>query len=826
MPNPFARGSLARHAARFLIATVLALLLAGPGLAATAPAAKGPAPKAAASTANDNADEATTDKGPSPNSIKQGLTAIKNRLDQGYLTPELLSEEMGQVQALRAQAGECQQIATDQLARVGQALAAVGDKQADETTDLSTTRQKIEAYKAQTEGRRAECRLHIVFADSLIDKIDATQKSLLKERLTRRGESIWELALWNVQNAQAWSDAGIGAASGAVAFGSTDIVGLVLVCLLLAAGIRGGSWMRRRLEPWAARPPEPIFSMQLAHGIVAAIARDIVFWLPVAGVAVAFAITDALAAELTFRTIFTVGLAGFLTARTLIRGLLAPYSPARQLIGLDNGLSQALLRRLSVVAGTIALGICLHFAPIEERLPIEASLFARSVYIAILVINLGWLTWLVGLMPRLRNAGRVLRLVLMATLLVILVAEWYGYRSLSSYLLQGLLGTSIVAAVFWLLGAFVAEASAGLDGSGSAWSTKLRGRLGLGEDEGFPGLVWMRLLLTLVIWIGAGILLLRAWGLSDSGSALVLGYLVDGIAIGDMQFVPSRVLSGIVVFCVLLGLARWLRNWVETKWLSRSRMDRGAKDAVVTITGYCGFVTAALFGLSSAGFALSNLALIASALSVGIGFGLQNIVSNFVAGLILLFERPIKTGDWVVVGGTEGIVKRIRVRATEIRTFERSDVAVPNSELINAHVKNWTLRDRIGRAVIPIGVAYGSDTELVRTLLLEAASTHPGIVHETKGDPIKVLFRGFGACSLDFELSFTVRNVDERGDVVSDLNFAIDKAFRAHQVEIPYPQHEVRIRGWSDEVTGMLEGRRAIRDEEDDEPGRPRRGAA
>jgi potassium efflux system protein len=318
------------------------------------------------------------------------------------------------------------------------------------------------------------------------------------------------------------------------------------------------------------------------------------------------------------------------------------------------------------------------------------------------------------------------------------------------------------------------------------------------------------------LWIGAGILMLRAWGLSDTGSAFVLGYLVDGIAIGDVRFVPTQILTGAIVFFVLLALARWLRNWVETKWLHRSRMDRGAKDALVTITGYCGFVVAVLFGLSSAGVALSNLALIASALSVGIGFGLQNIVSNFVAGLILLFERPIKTGDWVVVGGTEGIVKRIRVRATEIRTFERSDVAVPNSELITAHVKNWTLRDRIGRAIIPIGVAYGSDTELVRDLLIDVARAHDGILQELKSDPVKVLFRGFGECSLDFELSFTVRNVDDRADVISDVNFAIDKAFRAHRVEIPYPQHEVRIRGWDEGVELPLAARRAKASKEGD----------
>lgn len=817
MPTPLARW---RCMARFLLVSLLWFAFAGSSIAAPGPTSKSPPRSAAKADTEDSADV-----GPSPNEIKTGLTNIKTRLDQGKFTPELLSLEMGQATALRAEANSCQQVATDRLARVQQALAAVGDKQADETADLATTRQKIEAYKAQTEGRRAECRLHIVFADSLIARIDAAQKSLLKERLTRRGQGIWELALWNLQNPQAWSDAGLGAAASAIGFRSTDSITVVLVLVMLAAGVRAGSWARSWLTPWVARPPEPIFSAQLIHGIVAAVARDALLWMPAAGVAAALIATDAVAGTLTFKTIFAIGFTGFLSARILIRGLLAPYSPARQLIGLNDDLAQALLRRLGVVAGTIALGVSLYFAPIESRLPLEANLFARGVYVGILVINLGWLTWLFGLMPRLRQAGRAIRVVLMATLLVILVAEWVGYRSLSAYLLQGLLETSVIASAFWFLGALVAEACAGLDGSGAVWSTKLRSRLGLDEDEGFPGLVWMRLLLTLVIWGGAGILLLRAWGLSDSGSALVLGYLVDGIAIGDMQFVPTRVLSGIVVFSVLLGLARWLRNWVETKWLSRSRMDRGAKDAVVTITGYCGFITAALFGLSSAGFALSNLALIASALSVGIGFGLQNIVSNFVAGLILLFERPIKTGDWVVVGGTEGIVKRIRVRATEIRTFERSDVAVPNSELISAHVKNWTLRDRVGRAVIPIGVAYGSDTELVRSILLEVADAHPGIVQQTKGDPVKVLFRGFGACSLDFELSFTVRNVDERADVISDVNFAIDKAFRAHQVEIPYPQHEVRIRGWHDEAVAALAERGLVRGKGDDEAElAPRRG--
>jgi potassium efflux system protein len=804
MVNPLARR---RGPALLLLALWLWPLWTAPSPAVAA----GPAPRTPSATS-----EAKPEDGPAPDDIKSGLMAIKARLDSGDLTPALLSGEMREVAALRQQATQCQQIAEDQLARVQQAIAAVGVKQEGETAELSETRQKIEAYKSRAEGRRAECRLHIVFADSLVARIDTTQKTLLTKRLTERGPGILDIALWNLRNPQAWSDAGLAVVTSRFGFRHADPVTIALVALLVAAGAASGRWVRRRVARRMVQPPEPIFSAQLAHGIIVAVSRDAVAWMAVLGAAAALIVADMTSGALGFKTVFAIALAGFFTARILIRGLLDPYSPARSLIGVNDAAARRLDRSLCVLAGTIALGTALLFAPVQETLPREAHLLARAVFIAILVIDLGWLTALIGDMPRVRQTGRPLRLVLVAALAFILLAELLGYRNLSSYFLRGLTGTSIVAAAFWLIGAFVAEACAGLDGADTAWSARLRRRIGLAEDEGFPGLIWMRLLITVSLWIGAGILMLRAWGLSDTGSAFVLGYLVDGIAIGDVRFVPTQILTGAIVFFVLLALARWLRNWVETKWLHRSRMDRGAKDALVTITGYCGFVVAVLFGLSSAGVALSNLALIASALSVGIGFGLQNIVSNFVAGLILLFERPIKTGDWVVVGGTEGIVKRIRVRATEIRTFERSDVAVPNSELITAHVKNWTLRDRIGRAIIPIGVAYGSDTELVRDLLIDVARAHDGILQELKSDPVKVLFRGFGECALDFELGFTVRNVDDRADVISDVNFAIDKAFRAHRVEIPYPQHEVRIRGWDEGVDLPLAARRAKASKEGD----------
>jgi potassium-dependent mechanosensitive channel len=179
---------------------------------------------------------------------------------------------------------------------------------------------------------------------------------------------------------------------------------------------------------------------------------------------------------------------------------------------------------------------------------------------------------------------------------------------------------------------------------------------------------------------------------------------------------------------------------------------------------------------------------------VGIGFGLQNIVNNFVSGLILLFERPIRTGDWIVVGGTEGYVRRISIRSTQVQTFDRADVIVPNSELISGVVTNWMLRDSHGRVRVPVGVAYGSDTLLVKEILLRVAHEHSLVIQGSAvvPDPY-VWFLSFGDSALNFELCAFVRDVSRRTTVLSDLNFAIDAAFREAGIQIPFPQRDLHV---------------------------------
>ncbi|MEJ2177251.1 MAG: mechanosensitive ion channel [Gammaproteobacteria bacterium] len=375
-----------------------------------------------------------------------------------------------------------------------------------------------------------------------------------------------------------------------------------------------------------------------------------------------------------------------------------------------------------------------------------------------------------------------------------LIYEWLGFHSLSEYIWSSVLLIALSLTMFLFLEKLFRDLYDTLDAGEYAWQKKFRSILSIGTDEPIPGSIWLRLLTITVLWVGLGLMILKSIGVSDSRIEVVFTYLHDGIHIGDSQISLYNVLAGVFIFALLLVAIGWIKDSLENKYLVKSKLDSGAREAIVTITGYLGFTIAAIVGLSIAGVRFSNLAIIAGALSVGIGFGLQNIVNNFVSGIILLFERPIRPGDWIATGTTEGYVKRISVRSTEVQTFDRSDVIVPNSDLISTEVTNWTLRDKHGRIIIPVGVAYGSDTELVKKLLEEIPNDIPEIIKDRPMLPVKVLFRNFGDSALDFELRCFIYDIGYVLDVKSRLHFAIDKAFREHNIEIAFPQRDIHIR--------------------------------
>lgn len=375
-----------------------------------------------------------------------------------------------------------------------------------------------------------------------------------------------------------------------------------------------------------------------------------------------------------------------------------------------------------------------------------------------------------------------------------IVSVWLGFPKLSDYLVAGGVESAGFVAAAWALVALARDLFDGLEQGRANWHKRVRALLRRSNTQPIPGLLWMRLLLLAVLW-GCLILgLIDVWAPPGTAQRWIVRYLIGGFSLGSATIVPAQLLAAALLFGLLLLLAGQIKARLERQ-LSGSAVDHGKRMAVVKLTEYSLWALSAAIALSVGGFGFRNLALVAGALSVGIGFGLQNIVSNFVSGLILLFERPVRPGDWVVIGSTQGYVRRIHIRATVIETFDHAEVLVPNSELISQQVTNWTLSNPQGRIIVPVGVAYGSDTTAIKELLYNVALGHPDVVRDSLGvpDPV-VLFRGFGDSSLSFELRVFIRDISQFLKVSSDLNFAIDSTFREHGVEIPFPQRDIHIR--------------------------------
>jgi small-conductance mechanosensitive channel len=309
---------------------------------------------------------------------------------------------------------------------------------------------------------------------------------------------------------------------------------------------------------------------------------------------------------------------------------------------------------------------------------------------------------------------------------------------------------------------------------------------------------WLNLGVNFVLAILAIPLFLYVIGIDWLDIDSFINVLSNGFKIGAITISFKNIFSGILVFLAISFSVRWATSMINKQLIKHSNMDIGLRNSLITILNYIGVLIAMIAAFPIFGFSFSNITIIAGALSVGIGFGLQDIVVDYFSGLILLIERPIKIGDWVVISAGQGYVKEIRGRVTVIQTFNRAMIIVPNSELINAPVKNWFYKSNEGRVVVTVGVDYSSNTEQVKELLLKCAHDHPAILSSPNPS---VFLIGYGENSINFELIGFVKNVDNGFSIKSELRYAIIDQFSNAGIVIPIPQRDIQFKNSFEEFT-------------------------
>lgn len=319
-----------------------------------------------------------------------------------------------------------------------------------------------------------------------------------------------------------------------------------------------------------------------------------------------------------------------------------------------------------------------------------------------------------------------------------------------------------------------------------------------------PIVAWMHIILLVAV---QGVV----WGFFSNLSGALHGISNLGFTFSNLQISPRFMFTVIFVIYSAFLTSRAIQTILLNKVLPRYGAERGVQLSITRLVHYAILISGFLVMLRVLGFQLSQLALLGGALGVGIGFGLQAIVSNFVCGLILLFERPIKVGDTIQIGNEIGEVKNLGLRATIIQTFDSADIVVPNSDLVTGQVTNWTLAERKVRIRIPVGVAYGSDVARVLEILVACANANPVVLSTPK--PL-AFFLAFGASSLDFELRVWISEYLDKTQVLSDLNQDIEKEFSLRKIEIPFPQTDLHLRSVDEAAAVRMWGALAAAEEE------------
>jgi small-conductance mechanosensitive channel len=775
--------------------------------------AKAPPEKAAPAAAQQPAPDAKQPaKRPRVSRTTQALEPLRDAIEQietSLRSPEIsdatLVQHRGRLEPVRDELREIIGSLESRLGDVETRLKQLGDApeegEPQEDANLTAERARLEERRAALDGTLKQARLLMLRADNLSVRITDRRRALFTQELLGRTSSVLDPAFWAQAGkaapdawhgvtllAQGWTDHLRATATAWKMIAAGGALAAFFVCAALFL-----RWFKRRdfrpkeLGTRFAKSFFALLSLLRITATAPAVVAGAVLILN------AFGLLTERAANIGLTLVIAVAIAAF--GRGVAVGLFAPDEPDRRLVTVKEQTARLVTSKLIWAARILGAVILVNVVLQTIVAPVALTIATNAIFAAAISALLCHFLFLMGRRewPEgdvagagwLRSAGWLLAIGIAAALVTgfIGLAAFLAGRFLTAL---GLIGALYIVLTF--IDALFTEVLTASTPRGRAiahfFGLKPRSIDLLGTLISAA----IRVLLVLVVLMP----LLGPWGIFAADFFGVVKDATFGFRIGDLTISLTTILIAFAILVVGILATRAVQGWLNTHFLPRTALDPSLQNSVSTIFGYVGVIAAISLALAQLGVDFQKITLVAGALSIGIGFGLQSVVSNFVSGLILLAERPIRVGDIINVKGEEGRVRRIHVRATEIETGDRASVIIPNSELITQVVKNRTHTDTFARVSVPLAVAYDSDVAKVRDILMEIAKAHPHVM-ETPAPT--VFLTGFGDSAINFELGWVVRNIGDGAGIKSDICFSILERFRAEGIVMPFPHRHIHIEG-------------------------------
>ena len=751
--------------------------------------------------------------------LQAQLRGVAGRIDGGTLQDDALAAQRTTLEKIRSAAGVGADNASGPLNEIATQVQGLGpppETAVPETVSIATQRKELNTQLARATAAQKQFVLVGLEADQVLARLTNVQRSQFLQRIFKADKSILSPSLW----ASTWDGAALlqNRVNNIFTEGVNDAQGRTSLSgfLLLPVGLFAIGLLLFRLLPSLATR----FGFTDSDGTGQVPSGLSKLWHVIWGYSKYLLLLFAI--MLLFRA--TLDVTGYLTApitnllnvflnairpALLYGGLIyfvaSPRDAAWRLVAIKDTAARLLVVLIGAAYVIYGFGDQISSFASSINLPVSFAVGQSAFSALVLIALIG-----VGLVIVRREAGRDLAgqgtpyfltwfvnfMALWWLLLIIAgLALLFGFIALSYFIAGNLLDTAILVVALGIVHAFVDALSGAALEPHSRTGHTIR-RITQWSEPGIQRVVLALRTLADALLVIVGILSLFAlWTVVLFDVTSFMKGLSQGIPIGNINISPKALAIAFAVLAVGFTATKYVTQWLDRRVLADTQLDKGVQNSLRAMAGYTGYSLAGLFALSAAGLDFSSLAIVFGALGVGIGLGLQSITNNFVSGLILLAERPVRVGDWVVTTAGEGIVKKINVRSTEIETFDSCTIIVPNSNLISGAVKNWTHRDSVGRFGVTVAFAHDIDAEVTRKQLLGILQDHTKIMRHP---PPTVQLTQIHHQGLEFDLHGHVRDVFEAAQVSSDIRMAIVAAFPAasfaNTLPPPPPQEPVKVR--------------------------------